>query len=87
MYSGGKKDETTLLVKLLTKSFYPFWPPLYFFGESEFIIFSHCALCSDSSNIFKVICTLNVAIKKTREIDLKKFSKIKVISRNINVCD
>ena len=24
-----KKDKTTLLVKLLTKSFYPFWPPLY----------------------------------------------------------
>ena len=25
----AKKDETTLLVKLLTKSYYPFWPPLY----------------------------------------------------------
>ena len=25
----AKKDKTTLLVKLLTKSFYPFWPPLY----------------------------------------------------------
>ena len=24
----AKKDETTLLVKLLTKSFHPFWPPL-----------------------------------------------------------
>ena len=24
-----KKDETTLLVVLLIKSFYPFWPPLY----------------------------------------------------------
>ena len=25
----AKKDKTTLLVKLLIKSFYPFWPPLY----------------------------------------------------------
>ena len=25
----AKKDKTTLLVKLLTKSFYPFWSPLY----------------------------------------------------------
>ena len=25
----AKKDKTTLLVKLLTKSFHPFWPPLY----------------------------------------------------------
>ena len=25
----AKKEETTLLVKLLTKSFLPFWPPLY----------------------------------------------------------
>ena len=25
----AKKAETTLLVILLTKSFYPFWPPLY----------------------------------------------------------
>ena len=25
----AKKDETNLLVILLTKSFYPFWPPLY----------------------------------------------------------
>ena len=25
----AKKDKTTLLVKSLTKSFYPFWPPLY----------------------------------------------------------
>ena len=32
----AKKDKTTLLVKLLTKSFYPFWPLLY--------DYEHCAI-------------------------------------------
>ena len=29
----AKKRKTTLLVKLLTKSFYVFWPPLYIVNE------------------------------------------------------
>ena len=33
-----KKEETTLLVKLLTKSFLPFWAPLYF-RDNDFLQF------------------------------------------------
>ena len=38
----AKKDEMTLIVKLLTKSFYPFWPPLYHTGQNEWLKFSTC---------------------------------------------
>ena len=57
----AKKDKTTLLVKLLTKSFYPFWPPLYFIGIFKLELQSKKAnlqlsLCNSLNEGWKFSC-------------------------------
>ena len=42
----AKKDKTTLLVILVTKSFYPFWPPLYVFFQRNCEFLYNAQFCN-----------------------------------------